>query len=206
MLDDRELALVWKAAEQIGYPFGRAVQLLILTGQRRGEVGAARWAEFDTDAKLWRLAGERCKNGRAHTVPLSPQALQLLESLPRIGASGLVFSTNGRTVISGFSKAKLNLDKRIAELNSGEPIPPWSIHDIRRSVASGMARIGAADLVVIERVLNHISGSFAGIVQTYQRYQFQPEMARALARWGEHVRALLLTRPSVMWCRSAVSS
>ena len=193
VLSDAELALVWKASESLDYPFEGVVKMLILTGQRRSEISDGRWSEIDASAKLWRLPSERVKNKRGHEVPLSPQALALFEALPRIGGSPLLFTTNGKTPVSGFSRTKHNLDAAIAELN-GAPIPPFVIHDIRRSVASGMAAIGV-DLVVIERVLNHVSGSFAGIVSVYQHHKFEPEMRRALERWGAHIERLVAGEP-----------
>ena len=118
-------------------------------------------------------------------MPLSPQAVEIIKALPRFSGSKFVFSS-GETAPSGYSRAKTRLDAGIAELNGGESIAPWILHDIRRSVASGLAGLGV-NLPVIERLLNHVSGSFAGVVGIYQRYNFADEMRGALERWGRHV-------------------
>ncbi len=195
VLSDDELALLWKAAEGLGYPFGPIVQLLVLTGQRKSEIAEGLWSEIDLDAALWSLPAARVKNKRPHAVPLSPQATAILRTLPQIESCDLIFSTTGETASSGFSRAKASLDKAITKANGGEPIAPWTYHDIRRSVASGLARIGV-DLVVIERTLNHISGSFAGIVETYQRHKFEAQMRDALERWARHVERVVAGAPA----------
>lgn len=187
VLDDHELRLVWCAAGELGWPFAPIIRLLILTGQRKSEVAEATWNEFDLDARAWRIPPERVKNKRPHTVPLSPQAVALLKNLPRIqSASDLVFTTTGKTSVSGFSRAKRNIDVAVKALNAGTQIPAWTIHDLRRSAASGMAKNGA-ELHVIERVLNHVSGAFAGVVGVYQRHTFADEMRAALDAWGRHI-------------------
>jgi integrase len=190
VLTDAELALVWRVADRIGYPFGAFTRLLVLTGQRRAEVAGMRWSELDADRSLWTIPAERVKNGVEHTVPLSPWAKGIIAGLPRIAGSDFCFSTTGVTSISGYSRAKRSIDAGIAELNDGTPIPPWILHDIRRSVASGMARLGVS-LPTIEKVLNHTSGSFAGIVGVYQRHNFADEKRNALERWGMHVADLV---------------
>ena len=128
------------------------------------------WSELDLDAGLWVLPRERVKNDRRHEVPLSRQAVAILRALPRIGdkcsgsAYSYVFTLNGTAPYNGF-KAKDRFDVGIA---------PWTVHDLRRTCASGMARLGT-NLVVIEKVLNHVSGSLAGIVGVYQRHEFAAE-------------------------------
>lgn len=188
VLDDRELVLVWKAADVIGWPFGALVKLLILTGQRRSEIAEGRWSEIDLTAGVWSLPADRVKNKRPHTVPLSAQAVDIIESLPRLGE--FLLTTNGRSAISGFSRAKRALDAAITKLNGGEPLSAFAIHDLRRSVASGLQRQGVA-LSVIEKILNHTSGSFAGIVGVYQRNAFEPEKRAALDAWGRHIARLV---------------
>ena len=112
---DDELRLVWKATETIGWPFGPIVRLLILTGARRDEVAQMEWREVDIDHAVWTLPAARSKNRREHAIPLSDTALDVLRSLPRIDRSGFVFTTNARTPVSGFSKAKPTLDRTMAE-------------------------------------------------------------------------------------------
>jgi integrase len=186
VLSDDELRLVWKAAEGMGWPFGPMVQLLVLTGQRRSEVAGMEWQEVDLEKATWVIPSHRTKNAEAHLVPLSPPAVAILASLPRVG--DYVFTTTGRTPVSGFSRAKAALDGR-AE------IAPWRLHDVRRTVASGMARLGV-NLPVIEKVLNHTSGSFAGIVGVYQRHSFADEKRRALEVWGRFVEELVSDEPA----------
>jgi integrase len=185
VLKDCELALVWQGCETIGFPFGPMTQLLILTGQRRGEVAGMSYSELDMEGALWTLPAERVKNDRQHKVPLSPQALALLRGVPRIVESDFVFSTTGTTAPSGFSNAKDCLDRALLKLDP-RALDSWTMHDLRRSVASGMAGLGV-QLHVIERVLNHVSGSFGGIVEVYQRHEFSPEMRAALDAWAAHV-------------------
>jgi integrase len=188
VLDDDELRTLWAEAEKLGSPFGPALQLLILSGQRLGEVAGMRWDEIDTAARLWSLPKERVKNAKAHTVPLSPQALAIIEGMPRIEGCPYVFTANTRTPVSGFSKIKRRLDSRLPDM------APWRLHDIRRSTATGMARIGV-DIIVVEKILNHMSGQLRGVVGTYQRHGFDDERRVALERWADHVGRLVSGAP-----------
>jgi integrase len=187
VLNKDELRLVWRAADGLGFPFGPIVKLLALTGQRRSEVGGMEWRELDLDKGLWTIPAARSKNKRQHALPLSPEATAILKSLPRFSGSRFVFSP-GNTAPSGFSRAKTRLDGLIAKMN-GEPIAPWILHDIRRSVATELAGLGV-NLPVIERCLNHVSGSFAGIVGVYQKQKYEVEQRAAMELWGRHVEAL----------------
>jgi integrase len=184
ILTDNELCLVWRAAEKVGWPFGPMVQMLILTGQRRAEVAKMQWGELDLKTRLWTLPRERVKNDWPHSVPLSPLAMSILRPVPRI-AGPFVFTTNGQTASSGFSVAKKRFDARLPA-----DMPPWRWHDLRRTLASGMARLGV-NLPTIEKVLNHVSGSFGGIVSVYQHHDFADEKRRALEAWAEHVTTLV---------------
>ena len=183
-LSDSELVLVWRAAGQLAYPFGPFYRVLILTGQRREEVGGMRWSEIAPDAPIWTLPRARTKNNVAHTVPLSPAVQGILAGLPRIDDCHFVFTSNGRTSIGGYSKAKRALDVAMAR-----PIDPWVVHDIRRTMATSMARLGVT-LPVVEKILNHTGGSFGGVQGIYQRHDFAAEKARALDLWAEHVLGL----------------
>jgi integrase len=184
VLTDDELVAVWKASEQLGWPFGDAVRLLILTGARREEIGQLRRGEI-ADGQI-RLSGDRTKNGEPHEIPLSAPAIDLLTGLPWVNGSELVFTTNGHNSISGWSRAKSALDN-LAN------IAPWRIHDLRRTVATGLQRLGA-NLQVVEAVLGHISGSRAGVVGIYQRHNYANEKRAALEAWGENVIALVEKR------------
>src|SRR5205823_3018826 len=124
VLSDGELVAVWNAAASDGFPFGSLVQLLILTGQRLREVAAMSWSEVDFDKRVWTLPRERTKGDRAHEVPLSEAAIRVFETIPRAGK--LVFSTNGKTPICGFSRFKERVDAKLGAM------PPWTLHDLRR--------------------------------------------------------------------------
>jgi len=184
VLSDEELRLVWRAADKLGGTFSPLVKMLALTGQRRDEVARMRWDELDLDARLWTLPPARTKNNQPHEVPLSKAALAVLQNVPRIASSPFVLTTNGgASPASGYSKGKRRLDALL-------PVPAWRLHDLRRTCASGLARLGI-NLPVIEKVLNHSSGSFAGIVGVYQKHSFAAEKAQALDAWGNFVAALV---------------
>jgi len=183
VLNDAELKALWRAAEAMQGQFGPIVQLLILTGQRREEVGGMRWSEIDLDEKLWTLPASRVKNKTKHTVPLSAAAVAIIQGLPRRKGVDFVFSTTGRGSVSGFSRAK-------EHLNALTAFSDWRLHDIRRTVASGMARLGIA-LPVIEKVLNHRSGSFAGIVGVYHHHSYSEEKRHALDTWARFITTLV---------------
>jgi integrase len=184
VLSDDELKAVWEAADALEPVYAGFIKLLILTGQRLREVSEMEWKEIDLEAKLWTLPGVRAKNSIEHVIPLSDQAVEILKALPRIAGSDFVFTINGRSPIHGTHLVKRRIDKL------APPMPPWVLHDIRRTVASGMARLGI-NLPVIEKLLNHVSGSFAGIVGVYQRHSFADEKRAAMAAWARHVEALV---------------
>ena len=192
VLTDEELRRFWYATGTLGYPFGPLFRLLAFTGQRLGEVAKGTWTELDRD--VWIIPKERAKNNIAHEVPLSAPALDIIDSLPRIAGGGYLFTTTGKMPVSGFSRAKANLDRLMRE-GEGPSIPEWRLHDLRRTVASGMARLGI-NLPVIEKVLNHTSGSFAGIVRVYQRHGFTAEKRAAMDAWGSFLSALFIDQPT----------
>ena len=195
ILSDQELKIVWQACDRVGWPFGPLTRLLILTGQRRDEVGGMRWSEIDLSAKTWTLPKERVKNGVEHIVPLSPQVVAILESLPRIAAPkgypDFIFTSGGCTPVSGYSKAKARLDFFTAADRAA--LPHWRMHDLRRTFASGCAKRGVS-LPVIEKMLNHVSGSFGGIVGVYQRHSFFDEKVDAINSWGRYVEEVVSER------------
>lgn len=185
VLSDDELRLIWKAADVLEWPFGPVVQMLILTLQRRDEV--AEMAHTEISEKTWLIPKERVKNGIEHEVALSAPALAILRKLPKIGTRGLVFTVTGETAVSGFSKAKARLDAEITKAH-GTALPHWTLHDLRRTGASGMARLGI-QLPVIEKLLNHSSGSFGGVAGVYQRHSYSAEKRKALEVWARFVMA-----------------
>ena len=195
VLSDDEIKWLWRACGQLGEPFGPLLKLLLLTGQRRSEVAEMTWAELTDDT--WSLPASRTKNARAHTVPLSRQARDLIADVHRIAGAGYVFTTNGSTPVSGWSKTKRRLDAKMLDLARAEKpdatIPPWTVHDLRRTVASGLQKLGVA-LPVTEKILNHVSGSFGGITGVYQRHDYASERRDALERWAAYVEGISLVR------------
>jgi integrase len=190
VLADAELATLWTAAGKLGAPWPGVIRLMLLTGQRRGEVAGMRWAEVDLDAGLWALPGERTKNGRSHTVPLAPAAVDLLRGLNKRKGAVLVFEGARRTVPSGFGKVAVALSTAlaVAEKDEGRKPVPFVLHDLRRSVATGFQRLGIR-LEVTEAMLNHVSGSRSGIVGVYQRHGWEREKAAAAEAWASHLMA-----------------
>jgi integrase len=194
VLADAEIKLVWAAADKLGYPFGPVLKLLLLTGARRDEVAGMRWSEIDLEARIWTLPAARSKNRREHQVPLSDAAMEILKALPRHEKVDFAFSTTGKTPISGFSKTKVNIDTSIAaqmrEAGGVAPMPGWTLHDIRRSVATNLQKLGVR-LEVTEAVLNHVSGSRAGIVGVYQKHEWKDEKRAALDAWARRLDAIV---------------
>lgn len=190
VLTEGELKAVWQNAAPAD--FRDIVQLLILTGARREEVGAMRWSEIGSE--LWTIAGERSKNGKAHDVPLSAQARAILDGRTRQDGRDLVFGS-GAGPYQGWSNAKERLDlaMRGPATPADEapyPVLPWRIHDIRRTVATRMADLGVLPHVV-EAILNHVSGHKAGVAGIYNRSSYAAEKKAALTLWGDHVASLV---------------
>ncbi|MCW6506968.1 site-specific integrase [Hyphomicrobiales bacterium BP6-180914] len=190
VLSDEELALVWQLVP--GTDFVSIVRLLILTGQRREEVGGLLWHEVG--ASLWRIGKERTKNRLPHEVPLSPAALSIIGGLPHREGRDLVFGI-GQGGFSGYGKPKAELDARILAAlkqrhGTKTKLAPWRLHDIRRTVATRMADLGVLPHV-IEAVLNHISGHRAGVAGVYNRAAYAAEKRAALDLWGARVAKLV---------------
>jgi integrase len=195
VLSDDELLLVWRGCEAAGWPFGDLIRLLILTAQRLGEVSSMQWRDIDLDKGAWTVPAAIAKNGVANEVPLSAAARAILSGLPPLGREGFVFSAlNGSgNPVSGFSKAKARLDREIAAalVRAGQPaMPAWRLHDLRRTAASRMAQLGIAPHV-IEKVLNHTTGSLAGVAGIYNRFGYGPEKRHALESWAGHLEHLI---------------
>jgi integrase len=183
-----ELATIWRALPDGDY--GDIVKLLALTGQRAREISDLRWDEIDLDRCALTLPPERAKNRRWHSIPLSATAAAILRARRQVPGRQLVFGI-GMSLNHGFSNwsaAKKQLDEKVS-------IKPWVIHDIRRAVATGMAEIGVQPHI-IEAVLNHVSGTRAGIAGVYNRATYEAEKTTALARWDEHLMAAIEGRES----------
>jgi integrase len=181
VLADEELTAVWQATAGPG-SFNNIVRMLVLTGQREGEVAGMAWSELSDDLSAWTLPGSRTKNGVASIVPLSAQAQAIIKDAKRYQGNRLVFP--GRDgAFNGWARAKARLDKI-----SG--VSGWRLHDLRRSVATNLQKLGVR-LEVTESVLNHISGSRSGIVGIYQRHDWADEKKAALAAWAGRVEAIV---------------
>jgi integrase len=218
VLIDDELRWFWLACDEVGWPFGPLAKLLLLTAQRRDEVATMAWSEVDLEKRVWIIPREKAKNDRAHEVQLSAAALAVLKSLPRIGED-LAFTTTGETPVSGFSRSKRRLDdamirarrrslklpeddkeylralKTPAEKPLPTEIPSWTLHDLRRTAATGMARLNFPPHVV-DKVLNHASGTIKGVAAVYNRFAYLEERRAALEAWGRYVEGLVVPAPA----------
>lgn len=183
VLSDHELAAVWRACGEMGFPFGPLFRLMIATAQREGEVAALRWPDVELERAEWVLPREATKADRAHTVPLSDLAIEVLGTLPRLHDEALAFSTTGLTPPSGWSRAKARLDGL-------SDVTGWRLHDLRRTAASTMARLGHPPHVVAA-VLNHAPGTVMGITAVYNRHRYDDEKRAALDAWARHVRQVV---------------
>jgi integrase len=207
-LTEPELVEVWLAADTIGGDFGTIVKLLILTGQRVREIGNLESVEVDLERRLIDLPERRTKNGKPHFVPLSAPALALLRAIPRQEGQRLVFLGHRGRGIKTYSRHKLNLDKRIAELRGGKPLPHWQLRDLRRSVVTQLSesrerrvRRGHLEEIetycfaqphVAEATVNHISGAAkAGVAGTYNKAVYLQERKAALEQWAAHFLGLV---------------
>ena len=193
VLSDTELVQVWQACRADDY--GRIVRLLLLTGQRREELGGLGWPEIAQSKALWCIPAARTKNGLPHDVPLSPQALLILSEIRKRDHRDLVFG-DGLGGFQGWSKAKAALDERIlakrAKTIGGGNLVPWRHHDIRRTVVTGMNNLGIQPHVV-EAVVNHVTGpSRQGVAGVYNRAAYAAEKRQALERWAAHLEALVV--------------
>jgi integrase len=194
VLSDAELAAIWNACPE--GDFGNIVKLLMLTGQRRSEIGGLRWSEIDLRAGQINLPGERTKNGHPHFVPLSEPVRAILadQSHIREQVFGRGDSAEG---FAGWSAAKAALDKRLPA-----NMPGWGLHDLRRTMATGMGELGVQPHI-IEAAINHQSGHKAGVAGTYNRANYHAERKVALDKWAAHVMALVTKRPFVVVAKAA---
>ena len=179
VLSDEELGRVWNAAAATPQPWGPLFRLLILTLARREEVAAMRWSEMSPDHSIWMIPSTRMKRGYAHAVALAEAAQDALSSVTRIKGQDLVFSTTGKTHVSGFSKAKAALDRAAS-------VTDWRLHDLRRTGVSALAAMGF-DSIVADKLLAHQPSKLSGVARVYQRHDFAIERRAALDAWAAHV-------------------
>ena len=198
-LSSDEIRWFWEACETVGAPprpFAPVLKLLLLTGQRPNEVAGMTRDELHDDGS-WHLPGRRTKNGKPHTVPLAPLVRELIAGMP---SGHLVFTTNGKTPVAGWSRLKVQLDASMlasAKLERGANavIPPWQLRDLRRTAVTGMGELGIAPHV-IELCVNHVSGHRAGVAGVYNKSELLAERKAALERWAVHVAGIVSKQPS----------
>jgi integrase len=190
VLTDAEIAAAWRFCEQQGFPYGRLAQLLVLTGCRLSEVRLARWSEFDLP-RQWSIPGGRTKNGCDMVVPLGDAAVNIIQSLPRIGTSDFLFSLSGKGPVSdsgGLTQFNSRLRSAMRE-ELGE-VPHFVNHDWRRTFVSGLQRLGFS-IEVCEACVNHRSGTLRGVAGIYARHSYADEKRAAFSAWGRHVEAIV---------------
>ncbi len=180
VLNDDEIKALWAACEKAGYPYGPLVKMLLLTAQRRDEVATMRWSDISKEAKLWTIPSAQTKADRAQEVPLSPLAIEILEALPRQSGPYIFTTTGGELPVSGFSKAKKGLEKLV-------DFDEWRLHDVRRTSATNMARLGVPGSI-IGRVLNHAQ---RGVTAIYDRHTYLPEKRHALETWANKLASII---------------
>ena len=183
VLTQTELFRVYQACDKLEYPFGPLFKILLLTGQRLNEVAGMVWEEIDLDEAKWTIPSERAKNKTSHIVHLSQQVIDQLSSLRQFSNSDLVFTTTGNTPVSGFSKSKRKLDAL-----SG--VQDWRLHDLRRSFATITTETLGFEPPVVDRILNHVSGSVRGIAAVYQRGEYLEKRREVLEAWATHLESL----------------
>jgi len=182
VLTDRELSAVWRAC--LDDDPGRIVRLLILTGCRREEIGQMKWSEVDFDTGVLTIPAERVKNRRTLTLSLPAMALDIMREQPRREGRDYVFGERG-IGFSGWSYATMSLHARMAA--AGAVLPGWRLHDLRRTMRSGLGRL-AVPPHIAELAIGHAR---KGIEATYDRYSYQAEIGDALARWAHHVDSVI---------------
>jgi integrase len=184
VLNDSEIVMFWHACEQIASPYGALFKLMLLTGTRVKEAAGLRRSELSEDGTSWTIPSARSKNHLAHAVPLPPLARSIIAAQPIIAPGDLVFTNNGRRSVSSFSRHK-------AELLTNLPgVPYFSLHDLRRSCASGLQRLKVR-VEVVERALNHVSGVYRSVAGVYQRDPLTEEVRDGLERWARRIEGLV---------------
>ncbi len=181
-LDMEEVKWVYSTADMLGYPLAGYIKMLFLTGQRRTEVGMMKWVDINLEDATWTVASVDTKAARAQLVPLSPQAVTILKATPRLG--DFVWTTDGKTYLSGYTHVKARLDGLLVA--QGAKLRAWRLHDIRRSVATHMVRLGVPETIV-GRVLNHAPQGVTA--RTYALHSYAPEKRAALETWANELEA-----------------
>lgn len=184
VLTDQEITKVWAGFDTLGYPFGPLFKLMLITAQREGEVAGMRWGDIDLDAKTWTLPSAATKSGRAHQVPLTDLAIQIIQAVPKFTGPHVFSGTNGDRPVSGFSHAKKRVD-------IASDVTDWRLHDLRRTAASNMAK-QKTPINVLSKVLNHTDTKHqGGITAVYNRYGYENEKREALTAWAKYLKTLI---------------
>jgi integrase len=192
VLTDDELKLVWRVSYDCNPVFGRVIRMLIITGQRREEVTGLDWSELNQSSATWTLARNRSKNGLPHVVPLADLAVAEIAGVApskKWPNRGLVFVNSSGNHFTGHAKGKVQIDDKLASTG----IKPWRLHDLRRTFATGLQRLGVR-FEVTEAALNHVGGARAGVAGIYQRHDWESEKRKAMADWSAHLSELLSLR------------
>ena len=198
VLSDEELRTIWTALDKAG-TFGTLVRMLLLTAQRRDEVAHMSRKEIGEDG-IWTIPAERYKTKRPNFIPLSKAALAVIEAQPKHDDCDYVFPSRAKTPYSGFGKSKARLDKAILAAMKKQakkeakvdPIPNWTLHDLRRTAKTLMVRAGVRP-DISERVLGHV---IAGVEGIYDRHSYEDEKRDALDKLAEMVERILNPLPS----------
>jgi integrase len=197
VLSEAELVEIWRACGDDDH--GRIVRLLMLTGQRRTEIGDLAHSEVDREKRQIELPGRRTKNGLPHIIPLADEALELLPEKPKGSTRDLIFGV-GAGGYGGWAKSKRDLDTTIAEARAAagrEDMPPWVLHDLRRSLVTHISETGIAQPHIVEAIVNHVSGHKGGVAGIYNRATYLPEKREALRRWAAYLTGLVSKAPLI---------
>ena len=181
VLEDGEIATIWQAFAEMGSPYGTLGKLLLLLGQREGETARARWSCIDLDRGTWRIPAADGKTGVERVVPLPHLAREILASLPRISGSDWVFPGRGDKVVSSFGRA-------LARAHALSATSAWRWHDCRRSMRSGLGRVGVRPDIA-ERVVGHVVGK--QVERIYDRYRYEGEMRQAVEAWAAELERIV---------------
>ena len=187
ILTEDEWRAFWKVTAELGSPWGALFRALGLTGARRDEIASAKWSEVDFDKKLLTLSPDRMKGDAAHVVPLTDSVIDIFKGLPRLGEH--CFATSAKGPVSGFSKAKRRADELMRELGAEQP---WRLHDLRRSMRTGLSALGVQDRIA-ELTIGH---RVQGLHKVYDQHSFLQERRDALARWEQHLLGIVEMRPA----------
>jgi integrase len=197
ILNDAEIRAFWNASGELGYPYRQLFRLLLLTGQRRSEVGDAQWSEFDFDSRLWRIPASRMKAGQVHIVPICDDALAVLEGLPRFEGDYLFTMTAGAKPVANYAVRKGHVDQlMLAELRRPDPkatLPDWVLHNLRRTTRTHLSAIPGISDLVRELVIGHTK---PGLHKVYDQFAYVDEKRQALAAWEARLRSIVTPPPA----------